>query len=370
MNYNFKNLAHQGIKNLKPYVPGKSLTEIQKTHNQQEIIKLASNENVLGCSNKVLEAIHNITKEDVSIYPTSISHPLRQQLAEYLGVEPGMVTLSNGSDLIICLLLTCFAANSDKHILTHDYAFASYAIQATTLGIPVISTSTNNWQVNIDEIINTCNSKTALIFLANPNNPTGVIIKYQEIQRLIESIPKSTILVVDEAYYEYAQNDYMGNSLDLLAKHPNLVIMRTFSKIYGLAGFRIGYAISCPQLSELMYSIQLPFAVNIAAMIAASVALKDKEFVEKTLKMNVEGLKQMQEGLSNLNINYIPTSANFITIDCQKDANIFTKELEKNGIFVRPLGPNKMENFIRITIGTKEQNAKVLQSLKTIKEIL
>lgn len=367
MNYNFKELTHSGIKSLKPYVPGKSLTEIQKNYNFQEIIKLASNENVLGCSNKVIEAIHNLTKEDASIYPTSISHPLRKQLADYLKVKPEMVTISNGSDLIICLLLTCFAANSDKHILTHDYAFSSYAIQATTLGIPVVSTATDNWKVNINEIINTCNDKTALIFLANPNNPTGLLIKHQEIQRLIENIPKSTILVVDEAYYEYAQNSYMGNSLDLIAKHPNIIIMRTFSKAFGLAGFRIGYAISCQQISELMYNIQLPFAVNIAAMIAAQAALEDKDFLEKTLKMNTEGLMQMQEGLNNLKINYLPTNANFITINCDMPATTVAKELERDGIFTRPLGPNNMENYLRITIGTKTQNIKVLQSLKKLR---
>lgn len=368
MNYNFKEFVHAGIKALKPYVPGKSLTEIKKNNNQQEIIKLASNENVLGCSDKVLDAIRNITKEDASIYPTSISHPLRKQLAEYLGVEQNTVTLSNGSDLIICLLLTCFATNSDKHILTHDYAFSSYAIQATTLGIPVVSTPTQNWQVDIDAMINTCNSKTALIFLANPNNPTGSLINHQEISRLINNIPKSTILVLDEAYFEYAQDAYMGNSLELLNKHPNLVIMRTFSKVYGLAGFRIGYAISCKEISELMYSIQLPFAVNIVAMIAASAALKDQEFITNTLKMNKEGLTQMQDGLNTLNIPYIPTNANFITIDCQISANIIAKELEKDNIYTRPLAPNNMENYLRISIGTKDQNLKVLQSLKKLRK--
>lgn len=367
MNYNFKNLTHPGIKILKPYVPGKSLSEIEKTYKHQEIIKLASNENVLGCSPRVLDALHRITKEDTSIYPTSISHPLRTQLAEHLGVNPQNITLSNGSDLIICLLLTCFAANSDKHILTHDYAFMSYAIQATTLGIPVISTATQNWQVDIDEIISKCNSKTAIIFLANPNNPTGLLIKHQEIIRLIENIPQSTILVVDEAYYEYAKEDYMGNSLELIDKHPNLVIMRTFSKAYGLAGLRIGYAISCKEISEIMYSVQLPFAVNIGAMLAASVALKDQVFIENTLKMNNEGLLQMQEGLNSLKISYIPSKANFITIDCQENANNIANELEKYAIFTRPLGPYNMGNYLRITIGTYQQNLKVLQSLKEIR---
>lgn len=367
MNYNFKEFAHPGIKALKPYIPGKSLTEIQKTQNQ-EIIKLASNENVLGCSSKVLEVIHNITKEDVSIYPTSVSHPLRSELATHLGVKKEMITISNGSDLIICLLLTCFAANSDKHILTHDYAFASYAIQATTLGVPVVSTKTKNWQVDIDALIGNCNSKTALIFLANPNNPTGLLITHQEIKRLLNCIPKSTILVVDEAYYEYAVNYYLGSSLDLLNEHPNLVIMRTFSKAYGLAGLRIGYAISCKEITDLMYSIQLPFAVNIVALSSASAALKDRDFLKKTLTLNSAGLLQMQVGLETLGISYIPSHANFITINCQTNADIFTQELEKDGIYVRPLGPYNMQNYLRITIGTEAQNIKVLESLKKLRK--
>lgn len=366
MNYNFKQLTHPGIQSLKPYVPGKSLTDLAKTLGEQEIIKLASNENVLGCSEKALAALHNLNQEDSSTYPTSISHPMRAELAKHLGIDTDMLTISNGSDLLIGLLITCFALHSDKHILTHDYAFVSYSIQAKVYGVPVVSTPTNNWEVDIDAMINACNEKTAIIFLANPNNPTGTLIKHQEIKRLIESIPKQTILVVDEAYYDYAKDAYEGSSIDLLQEHPNLVVMRTFSKAYGLAGYRIGYIASCPEISSLVYSIQLPFSVNIAAMSAASAALRDQDFIQRTIDMNFQGLRQLEEGLNGLGINYIPSHANFITVDCGKDGGIIANELEKDGIIVRPLAPYTMDNYVRITIGTQEQNARVLQSLAKI----
>lgn len=366
MNYNFKQLTHSGIQSLKPYVPGKSLTDLAKTLGSQEIIKLASNENVLGCSPQALAAVHNLNQEDSSIYPTSMSHPMRSELAKHLGIDADMLTISNGSDLLIGLLITCFALQSDKHILTHDYAFVSYAIQAKVYGVPVVSTPTNNWEVDIDAMIDACNKKTAIIFLANPNNPTGTLIKHQEIKRLVESIPQQTILVVDEAYYDYAKDAYEGSSIDLLKNHPNLVVMRTFSKAYGLAGYRIGYIASCPEISSLVYSIQLPFSVNIAAMSAASAALKDQAFIQRTIDMNYQGLHQLKEGLNKLGINYIPSHANFITINCDKDASIIANELEKSGIIVRPLAPCGMPCYLRITIGTQKQNAKVLESLAQI----
>lgn len=366
MDYNFKQLTHPGIQSLQPYIPGKSLADFTKQHSSIEVIKLASNENVLGCSPKAISAIHNLNCKDSSIYPTSISHPIRNQLAGHLGVASNMLTLSNGSDLLIGLLITCFALHNNKHILTHDYAFVSYAIQAKTLGVKIASTPTNNWEVDIDAIINACNMHTALIFLANPNNPTGTLIKHSEIKRLITNIPKTTILVVDEAYYDYAQNHYAGNSLELLTEHPNLVVMRTFSKAYGLAGYRLGYIVSCPEISEIIYSVQLPFSVNIAAMNAASAALEDQEFIQKTLSMNTKGLAQLTKGLTKLNIKYIPSYANFITIDCGKNAGIIANELEKDGIITRPLDQYQMTNHLRITIGTQEQNNKVLDSLAKI----
>ncbi|MDF1757136.1 MAG: histidinol-phosphate transaminase [Legionellaceae bacterium] len=363
MKYNYKNLTHHGIQSLKPYIPGKSIEEVAREQGITDIIKLASNENVWGCSEKVIQALQDLSTQNLSLYPASICHPFREQIAKFLNVETEMLTLSNGSDLLICLLLICFALHNDKHILTHDHAFISYQIQAKTLGIPVVSTPTKNWEVDIDAMINACTEKTAMIFLANPNNPTGGLISYEDVKRLIESIPETTILVLDEAYYEYAKADFKGNSIDLVKKHSNMVVIRTFSKAYGLAGLRLGYAISNPQITQLLYSVQLPFAVNIASLTAASVALKDQDFIDKVLSLTNQGLQQMRDGLDNLNIPYLPSSANFITIDCGRDGNDVFDFLQKTGIITRPLHPYNMSNFLRITIGTKEHNERTLSAL-------
>ncbi|MDP3705802.1 MAG: histidinol-phosphate transaminase [Legionellaceae bacterium] len=366
MSYDFIKLTHPGIQSLTPYVPGKTIEEVAREQGLTDIIKLASNENAWGCSPTVRQALSLLSDQTISSYPNSVSHPFRHKLAQHLGVNTDMLTLSNGSDLLMCILLICFALHSNKHVLTHDFAFSTYEIQAKTLGVPIVITPAPNWQVDIDAVISTCNDKTALIFLANPNNPTGLLISHAEIIRLIESIPQTTILVLDEAYYEYARAEYQANSIDLLAKHPNLVITRSFSKAYGLAGLRLGYALSDPQITKLLYSIQLPFAVNNVAMAAASAAIDDQAFIEKTLRLTALGIQQMKLGLDKLNIFHLPTVTNFITIDCNTDGWPIFQRLQEHGIIVRPLHAYGMNNYLRVTIGTEEQNKRFLDTIQDI----
>ena len=362
-------LPHAGIRDLIPYVPGKSSDELARERGLTHIIKLASNENPLGCSPLVTNALANLSPHKIAAYPMSINHPLRQKLAARSGVDTDMLTLGNGSDSLFCLLLTCFALHNNKHILTHEYAFSSYAIQAKTLGIPVVTTGVkSDFSVDVDALINACNKDTALIFLANPNNPTGLLLDHTEIKRLLEHIPETTLFVLDEAYFEYTSRfDLLSTTpnscwakaqptIELLRKHPNLVITRTFSKAYGLAGFRLGYAIASPQITALLYRIQLPFVVNIAALTAGFAALDDDDFIQKTVHVNNQGLKQMQQGLHALGFTQLPSAANFITFDCNKDSLTIYQELQHHGIIVRPLHPYGLKNYLRVTIGTEEQN--------------
>ena len=366
MEFDFDTLPHAGIRSLCPYIPGKSIEEVASEFGLTDIIKLASNENVWGCSAKVTQALNSISSQDIALYPNSITNPFRKKLADFLDIDVNQLLLSNGSDAIMGLLLTCFALHTDKHVITHDYAFSIYKVQSNTDAIPIRSIPTKNWTVDIDAMINACNDKTVLMFIANPNNPTGLLINHQDIARLLESIPKTTILVLDEAYYEYASSTYYENSLSLLKKHRNLVITRTFSKAYGLAGLRIGYAIADPQIIKLLYTIQLPFAVNSLAMLAASAAIDDQAFIEHTVKQTKEGMLQMQKGLALLNIQHLPTEANFITLDCGTDGTHIFHELQTYGIIVRPLSAYGMNNYLRVTIGTKEQNIRFLDTLRVI----
>ncbi len=364
----YDQLPHAGIRDLIPYVPGKSSDELARERGLTRIIKLASNENPLGCSPLVTQALTHLAPQKIAAYPMSVNHPLRQKLADSSGVDTEMITLGNGSDSLFCLLLTCFALHNNKHILTHQYAFSSYAIQAKTLGIPVVTTAVNSdFSVDVDALINACNEHTALIFLANPNNPTGLLIDHTEIKRLLEHIPETTLFVLDEAYFEYTCRFGLSPTpsscwakaqptIELLKKHPNLVITRTFSKAYGLAGLRLGYAIANPQITALLYRIQLPFVVNIAALTAGFAALDDEDFIQKTVQVNNQGLKHMQQGLHALGFTQLPSSANFITFDCNRDCLPIYQELQHHGIIVRPLHPYGLKNYLRVTIGTEEQN--------------
>ncbi|KTC88713.1 histidinol-phosphate transaminase [Fluoribacter dumoffii] len=366
MAVNFQQLPHSGIRSLIPYKPGKSIEELarEKGIKSNDIIKMASNENPLGCSPLALAELKNISPHLLATYPSPINHPLMSKLANKLKIDAEQLFLSNGSDYIYTILLNCFVLHQDKHIITHEYAFSTYAIQAQTLNIPVHTVADNpNWQVNIDSLIRACNLKTGIIFLANPNNPTGILINPKEIKRLLENIPESTLLVIDEAYYEYAATQLNCNSIDWLAEHPNLVITRTFSKIYGLAGIRLGYAISHPSIIELMRRIQLPFMVNQVALTTAHAALEDEEFIQQSLQLNSEGMRQIQAGFTELNLPYLPSACNFLTFDCKQDGISLYNYLLDRGIIVRPLHPYKMNNYLRVTVGTKEQNNRFLDEL-------
>ncbi|AMQ28260.1 histidinol-phosphate transaminase [Legionella pneumophila serogroup 1] len=365
MSIDFQQLPHAGIRSLIPYVPGKSIEELAKEKGITDIIKLASNENPLGCSPLALSAIQTMSSHYIATYPSPWNHPLMSKLASYLKVKPEQLFLSNGSDYLFNILLNCFALHTDRHILTHDYAFSTYAIQANSLQIPINSVPIgHNWEVNITDIVNACNQQTGIIFIANPNNPTGVLIQQEEIKYLLEQIPKSTLLVLDEAYYEFAASQLTVNSLDWLEEHPNLVVTRTFSKIYGMAGLRLGYAIANPSIINILKRVQLPFIVNQVALAAAYAAIDDDDFIQSSLKMNNEGMSQLQAGFNELNIKYLPSSCNFLTFDCEEDSIALYNYLLDNGIIVRPLHAYKMNNFIRVTIGTKEQNSRFLTALK------
>ncbi|CEG61593.1 Histidinol-phosphate aminotransferase 2 [Legionella micdadei] len=360
----YHQLPHPGIQSLHPYIPGKSVEEVAREQGLTDIIKLASNENPFGCSPQVQKALAKLSAIQIASYPSPANHPLSQKLSERLAITQDMLMLGNGTDSLFLFLLVTFALHTGKHILTHEYAFISYQIQAQTLGIPVSKIALKaNWQVDIDAMISACNEQTALIFLANPNNPTGQLTPLEEIERLIASIPTSTILVLDEAYYEYVYGQVSGKSINLLAQYPNLVITRTFSKVYGLAGLRLGYFIANPQITELVQRVQPPFMVNQAALAAAHAALDDDDFIHRSLEANIRGKQQLIQGFEALKINYLPSRCNFVTIDCQTETKSIYQDLLKYGIIVRPLNQYGLPNHLRISIGTNQQNELLLDKL-------
>lgn len=363
MTGNFKNLPHKGIQTLSPYIPGKSIEELAREQGISDIIKLASNENPLGCSPLVTEALARISGLQLATYPSPAIHPLRRKLSDKSGIDESMLCLSNGSDLLFCMLMIIFGLHNNKHILTHEMAFISYQIQAQGLGIDIrFSPLKDNYQVDIPAMVAACNIETSLLFIANPNNPTGSLISHDDLYYLMSNVPASTIVVLDEAYYEFTpQTD--NYSIQLLSNFPNLVITRTFSKAYGLAGLRLGYAIAHPEIIELILRQQLPFSVNQVAMTAGLAALDDEHFLAKTLANNLSGMEQMRSGLEKLGYTVLPSACNFVTFDCGMNATHVYEALLKQGIIVRPLAAYGLTNYLRVSIGKMEQNARFLDKL-------
>ncbi|MBA2656323.1 MAG: histidinol-phosphate transaminase [Tatlockia sp.] len=363
----YYNLPHFGIRSLNPYIPGKSIEELMREKNLKNIIKLASNENPLGCSPLALEALAKLSGLQIATYPSPKNHPLTAKLSQKLGIKDDMITLGDGSDLLFFFLLVTFALATGKHIMTHDYAFLSFEIQAQTLNIPTLKIALNpDWKVNIDTIIQATSEETALIFLANPNNPTGLLIPLNEIERLLTKIPTSTLLILDEAYFEYAYGKEDKNAIALLSSYSNLVITRTFSKAYGMAGLRLGYALANSEITELLHRVQPPFAVNCAALTAAYAALDDNDFIMQSLELNKLGMRQLQDNLNRLKIKHLPSTCNFVTIDCQRDAQEIYQSLLGQGIIVRPLEQYGLPNHLRISIGKPEHNYRLIDNLQNI----
>ena len=361
----YHQLPHAGIQSLSPYIPGKSTAQVAQEFGLTDIIKLASNENPYGCSSLVQEALAKLSGQDIATYPIASLHPLRQKIATHLGINANQVTLGNGSDPLFSLIMTCFALHTHKHMLTHQYAFIAYGIQAKTLGIPVVTVPLKfDWTVDIKAIIEVCDEQTAVIFLATPNNPTGVRISEADIKQLLTHIPITTILVLDEAYYEFIPEDEKPKTISLLDHHPNLVMTRTFSKAYGLAGLRLGYAIASPEITSLLCRVSPPFDVNSVALTAATAALEDEAFLQMSVEKNAIEKPRVQKGLSDLGFNCLPSATNFITFDYKQDTTEIFQRLQQHGIIIRPLHPYGLINHLRVTIGTEPQNTRFLTTLE------
>jgi len=366
----FLNLPHPGIQSVSPYIPGKSIGALEREQGITNIIKLASNENPRGCSPFVLDALAKLSPQQIATYPAPTTELLPSALTSHLNIQDNMLTLSNGSDALFQLLMICFALHTDKHIISHQYAFQTFGILANVLGIPMTTTPLlPNWDVDIQAMIDACNDKTALIFIANPNNPTGTYLSQSSIEHLLAHIPETTLLVLDEAYHEFIAPDLQFNSIALIERYPNLVITRTFSKAYGLASLRLGYAISNPQIQTLLARIVLPFTLNLAALTAGLAALNDQEFLQQTIQLNAQELHRVREALIDSGFECLPSHGNFVTFHCHTDGKIAYEQLLHQGIIVRPLHPYGLDPYLRVSIGTTEQNTRFLNALTHLEDL-
>lgn len=363
MKPDFRKLANKGIRNLTPYQPGKPLEELERELGITSSIKLASNENPLGPSPKAILAIQSALPQ-THIYPDGSCYELKQALARYLSADTQQLTIGNGSENILEIIAKAYLQTGDNAVIS-QYAFLTIPLIIQSYGAEIIATPALDWGHDIDSMIKAVNDKTRILFIVNPNNPTGTYTNKLDFTKLMNSVPSHVIIVLDEAYLEYIEADDYPDALSYLAHHPNLIITRTFSKVYGLAGLRVGYALSSPEIADILNRARLPFNVNALAIKAATAALQDAEHLRKSIDMNNRGKEQLIKGLQKLNLTYIPSLANFLTIDVGDGLAIYEKLLEE-GVIVRPLKAYGMPQHIRVTIGTEDQNLRFLTSLGSV----
>lgn len=363
MGLDFYALANKGVSQLTPYQPGKPIAELERDLGITSSIKLASNENPLGTSPKALQAIRDALEQS-HIYPDGACYELKQALAKYLSVDSKQLTIGNGSENILEIIAKAFL-NEQSSAVVSQYAFLTIPLIVKSFGATLITAPAVNWGHDVDHLLKAIDATTRVIFLVNPNNPTGTYTNTADFTRFLNAVPPHVIVVLDEAYSEYITADDYPDAMQFLPHHPNLIISRTFSKVYGLAALRVGYAISSPELADILNRARLPFNVNMLAYQAAIAALADQEHVKKTVATNQQGMQQMLEGLNRLQLAYIPSVGNFVTIDVTDGPGVY-QQLLLEGVIVRPLKAYDMPRHIRVTIGTAEENARFLIAIEKV----
>lgn len=356
-----QNLATPAVRSLVPYQPGKPISELERELGLTRIVKLASNENPLGVSPEALAAIQSALPE-LARYPDGSGFSLKKALAEKLSVHPDQITLGNGSNEILELLARTFLS-VDSEVVFSQHAFAVYPLVTQAVGARARITPALNYGHDLQAMLDCISDKTRMIFIANPNNPTGTYLPQTDLQSFLQQIPRSVICVLDEAYFEYVERPDYPDSLAWLPSHPNLVVTRTFSKAYGLAGLRIGYSLSSPLVADLLNRVRQPFNNNALALAAAEAALLDASFLQQGIRNNNRGMQQLCRALDKLGLDWIPSVGNFISVDFKREALPIYRALLNKGVIVRPMANYELPHHLRISIGTEEENQIFIDAL-------
>jgi histidinol-phosphate aminotransferase len=362
-----------GVKALHPYEPGKPIAELERELGITGIIKLASNENPLGTSPKALAAMRAVLDES-ALYPDGNAFALKRSLADHHHVEPSSILVATGSDHILEMIARAFLGDGRSTVISR-YGFAVYGIVSQAAGAEIRITdalpadhATQPYGHDLDKMAAAITPDTRVVFIANPNNPTGTWVGKAALSAFLEKVPKDCLVLLDEAYFEFASDftkEYPDSST-LLPRFPNLIVMRTFSKIYGLAGARVGYALANPKLVEVLNRVRLSFNPNSVGQAGATAALGDSEHLQKTLRLNHAELPKLDTGLKALGLKTIPSICNFVTVDMGKPGRPVFQALLKEGVIVRPLDAYGLPNHLRISVGLVEQNLRLLAALKKV----
>lgn len=364
MSSRFIDLALPGVRELEPYQPGKPIEELERELGLTDVIKLASNENPQGPSESVRESLLTVIPE-LSRYPDGSAYNLKRALSAHLGLAPDRITVGNGSNDVLELLARVFLSPGDEAVVSR-HAFVVYPLVIKASGARQVIVPAREWGHDLEAMAAAISARTRMVFIANPNNPTGTWVRKSELVSFLERVRDDVLVVLDEAYSEYVEEPEYPNGVELLSRYPNLVVTRTFSKVYGLASLRVGYGLSHPDIADLMNRIRQPFNVNAMSLAAACAALEDQAYVKRSIALNREGLEQLARGLTQLELDYIPSVGNFITFDVARDAGPVYDSLLREGVIVRPIGVYEMPHHLRVTTGLPEENARFLDALARV----
>lgn len=356
--------ATPGVQGLQPYVPGKPAQELERELGLTDIIKLASNENPLGPSPVALAAAQQALAE-LHLYPDASGYRLKQALQQHYGLSPDCITLGNGSNDVLELIARAFLRPGDE-VVYSQYAFLVYPIITQASSATAVVTEARGWGHDLDAMLAAVTERTRLVFIANPNNPTGTWLSRAQLCAFMDVLPVSVVLVLDEAYTEYSEDPDFPDGLELLARYPNLVVTRTFSKAWGLAGLRVGFAAANREITDLLNRVRQPFNVSGPALAAAEAVLQDADYLARTLETNRAGMRQLIDGLERLGLAVIPSAGNFVCVGLGRPAGPVYQQLLERGVIVRPVANYQMPDHLRISIGLLAQNLRCLQVLEEV----
>ena len=358
-----KDLAPENVRRIAPYIPGKPIAETARELGLKEadILKMASNENPLGPSPKAVAAVRGALDE-LHYYPDGSGYDLKAVVSRKIGLRPENLVLGNGSNDVLELVARAFLTTADSAVYS-QHAFMVYPLVVQAIGAKPIEVPAKNFGTDLDALARAVRADTKMVFLANPNNPTGTFNSWDDILAFIERIAPRVLVVLDEAYGEYLPDELRSPAARWLERFPNLVVSRTLSKAFGLAGLRVGYGFAHPDVAEVMNRVRQPFNVNHLAMVAACAALQDDAFIEKSRAVNAAGLVQLTGGFERLGLEYIPAHGNFITVRVGDAARIYDSLL-REGVIVRPIAGYGMPEHLRVTVGLPEHNVRFLAALE------
>lgn len=354
--------APEYVRAIAPYQPGKPISELAREMGLEEssIVKLASNENPLGVSPKAKAAMQAVLA-DIARYPDGNGFALKDAISKKFAVSHAQIVLGNGSNDVLELTARAYLAPGIEAVFS-QHAFAVYPLVTQAVGATGVVAPALDFGHDLDAMRRALTAKTRMVFIANPNNPTGTLLGKAELRAFLQDVPKNILVVLDEAYDEYLPQEHKSEAIGWLADFPNLVVTRTMSKAYGLAGLRVGFALASVEVADIINRVRQPFNVNSVAQAAAVEALADEEFVQRSYELNRQGMAQITQGLQRLGLSYIPSSGNFVSFHVA-DANAVFQNLLRQGVIVRPVGNYDMPDYLRVSIGLESENARFLDAL-------